>query len=119
MNKLIAEWNEAKKNLDKYKKLELELREKVIKEYPGDLGTTHTEGRDFKLTITRGVTRAVDQAELAIVWEDLNDIEKACISYKPNLDARLFDKLPPDSLLSRAITVKPSLPTVKVEVYGD
>jgi hypothetical protein len=119
MNKLLRDWNAAKLALEKAKTDELALREKVIAEYPGDQGTSHTEGSDFKLTIVRGVTRSVDEAELSGIWDKLSELEKACVKYKPSLDAKLFDKLPAKNKLSRAVTVKPSLPSVKLEVYED
>lgn len=117
MNKLLSEWNETKQLLDQIKAKELKLREKIIEQYPGDQGTSTYDGKDFQLKITRGVTRSVDDAELVTIWDKLTDLEKACIKYKPQLDAKLFDKLPQKNKLSRAVVIKPSLPTVKLEIY--
>jgi hypothetical protein len=116
---LFANWSHAKKQLDHFKKLELELREQIIAAFPGDLGTNHTETEGYKVTVVRGVTRSVDEAELNILWQQLTDEEKRCISYKPTLDARAFDKLPEGNSLSRAVSIKPSLPTVKLELLEE
>jgi hypothetical protein len=117
MNKLLKEWYDAKITLDRAKSAELKLREKVIEAYPGDQGTSHTEGTDFKLSITRGVTRSIDEKMLRDLQDQLTDEERACVSYKPSLDAKRYAELPDASTLSRAVIIKPSLPTVKLEIY--
>jgi len=118
MNKLLREWNEANLQLKKWKTRELELRNKVITAYPGDQGTTHTSGKDFKLTIVRGVTRSIDTDVLTEITDQLSPEEEACLKYEVKLDVRKYDQID-SKLLSRAIIVKPSQPTVKLEIFDD
>jgi hypothetical protein len=114
MNKVVKEWEHAKEQLDTWKKAELALREKVIAQYPGEPGTTHVEGKDFKLTITRGVTYSLDEAALSVLWEDLPAEEKNCVKYKPALDVRRFKDLG-ESKLAEVVIKKPTLPTVAIK----
>jgi hypothetical protein len=116
MNELIARWRTAKRDLEQAKENELRLREKILEAYPGDLGTSTIEGEDFKLTITRGVSRTIDPVGLDLVWHELSEFERSCITYTPKLDARMFNTLPSNCLLSRAVIIKPTLPAVAVEL---
>jgi hypothetical protein len=112
---IIHEWFEAKARLDAAKALELELRNKIVAAYPGDQGVTRGEGEGFKVKVTRGVSRSVDSDVLLEILDDLTDEERACVIYKPSLDAKRFLFLPRNSVLSRAVIIKPSQPTVEVE----
>ena len=121
MNELFNEWMECQKTLAMYKKKELTLRKAVLEELPGELGTESNqvdEHHEFK--VTRNITRKLDAAVLDSIFDDLSELECACITYKPALDAKVYAKLDPGSMLSRAVTVTPSLPSIKVvETDGD
>lgn len=120
MNELIVKWHNANEQLKYYKKLELQLRMEITGHYPGELGTQHyVLDEDHKLTIVRSVNRTIDDAILDIIWNDLTDKERECIRIKHEIKAREYGKLEDDNLLSHAVTVKPALPSVKLEVLDD
>lgn len=122
MNEVFKLWIQAQEDLARAKSTELELRHQVLKKLPGELGTeTHNFPEEgIGLKITRGVTRKIDEAVLDSIMDDLSDREVACINYKPSLDTKAYNQLDERSILKRAVTVKPSLPSIKVvEIDGD
>jgi len=115
MNALVEQWIEVQKQLSSLKTIELNLRKKVIAKYPGELGTSHAKvDKDVSLKITRGVSRTVDNEVLSQIYADLSDEEKECVVYKPSLSLTKYNDLPNGSVLSTAVTTKPSLPSIKV-----
>lgn len=115
MNTKIKEWQAAKKILDRAKKVEMDCRLAVLSDYPIEMGTTsHIKGK-VELKITRNVTRTVDLPELVLIRDQLTDLEEACLVSKVTLNANVYKTLPDDSILRKAVTVKPSLPSIKVQ----
>ncbi len=116
MNALIREWQAAESALKEAKALELKLRKRVIEKNPGDLGTSHyPAGKDHEIVITRGVTLSTDKEYLEMIWDELTEEERECIDYKPSVIKKKYTELPEDSYLREAVTVRPSLPTVKIK----
>ncbi|RKX65617.1 MAG: hypothetical protein DRP42_04460 [Tenericutes bacterium] len=110
----VRDWIEAKKLLDLAKVNEILLRQMVLEHCSDQMGTTVSLIGDVELKVTRGVTVQVDEAVLEEISKDLNTLESACIKYKPVLKQALFNALPEGSILLKAITTKPSQPSVKV-----
>lgn len=113
---LIKEWKQAQLDVASVKAYELKLRKEVLNIYPGEIGSSMALVPDLgiELKITRGVLRKIDEGILNTVWKDLSELEQSCIAYKPSLITKVYSVLEEGSMLSRAITVKPSLPSIKV-----
>ena len=117
---LIRLWQDAGKELEKFKALELKLRNQLIKKYPGGFGTSHNMvDKKTDLVISRGINLSLDKDVLDSINEELTEEERQCVVYKPGMDKRRYDKLPEDSLLMTAVTAKPALPTIKVVIDED
>jgi len=66
------------------------------------------------MKITRSTSISIDKKVLDEITKDLSDLESACITYKPSIIKKVYDQLKPGSNLSRAVIVKPSLPSIKI-----
>lgn len=105
----VERWVETKRKLDQLKEQELELRNKitplVLQGKPVGSKTAVIDG--IKLRATARLNYTLDIAELSLIDESLSDTERACIEWKPVVKESAYNKLPDDSVLRRAVTVKP------------
>ena len=116
---IIQEWRQAKVELAALQKKERELRAEITDELlKAKLeGSVSQKNEEYKLTATAVLNRAVDQAVLESIWDDLTFEEQQCIEYKPKLilgKYKEFEQL--ESKLMEAITVKPGMAQLKLEV---
>lgn len=117
----VNKWIEAKTALDSAKKLELELRNKIIEDLkernPGIIeGTVHHHFGDIDIGVSFKTTKTVDQTALDAVWEHLSDAEKEAFVFKPSLDARNYKKVKDSSAVASVVTVKPAQATVTFKI---
>jgi hypothetical protein len=105
----LLEWQKAKIKLDKAKKAELELRNKILSKVLADkqVGSKTTVFGGYKITATARLNYSIDEAELSILGDTLTEEEKACVDWKPKVNQARYNKLPDDSKLKQAVTVKP------------
>lgn len=119
---LYEQWLQAKDELNQAKIAEMNLRVEICKSHLQDKtegAKTDTMGK-FKVTATAKLTRSIDPEVLEAIWEDLSDVEKECIVYKPNLKLANYKRIEQiDNKLMDAITVKPAAPALKIEVLED
>jgi len=119
----IFEYEKAVSDLASAKKLELDLRNKIIKSYKFSQheGVQHRnisdEAVEADISITLKMSRTLDQDALEEVWGELTDEEQNSIEYKPKLVMKNYKKLVADGIgkLSRAVIEKPSQATIKVK----
>ncbi|KAF1711087.1 hypothetical protein CSC70_03940 [Pseudoxanthomonas kalamensis DSM 18571] len=83
-------------------------------------GSATTTGSNYKVTVTYGMNRTVDQAALNALWERLPEGARRVFPVKHGIDTkelRYWQSSEPDTyaLIAQAITAKPSKPSVKVE----
>ena len=86
-----------------------------------DEGSVTLKGESYKVTITYGVNRTLDQAALEAIKDGIaRELFDQAITYKPSLvlaGVRFLQNNEPDSyaVLAQAITSKPAKPSVKLE----
>ena len=125
--KMITDHSEAVAQLKKYKKLELELRNKIISKYKFDsMEGIQKKGlatKDFsaEIAITRKLTRKLDADAVESLWSTMSEEERDAINHKPSLDLKAYKDLVETGtigVLHQAITETPAQPTLKVIIYG-
>lgn len=115
---LLEEWQKAKADLNLAKKQEGALR-KQIAEHFIELGEgTHNEdlpdGRILKCVNKMNYrldAKAVDEH-----WDELTELEKESVIWKPSLVLRQYKDTPEDrrAALDEMITITPGMPTVSI-----
>lgn len=95
-NKLLTAWREAKAALDSAKEVELTLRnaliEKHFKDEKQNSRTLHIDNGG-KLTYTRAKSYKVHKDGLDDVLAELEEAEKAMLSWKPQLDTKVYNSM--------------------------
>ena len=122
MNTKLSTWYEMSKLLKATKIREAELRRELCEEFIGNTpmvnGRVTVKGHQehFEFKAVQALTYRVDQAALETLWNNLTDLEKAAIVYKPSLSLTAYKKLPEDCLIHEAVTSTLSMPTLQLEV---
>ncbi|KAF1045645.1 DUF7173 family protein [Xylophilus sp.] len=86
-----------------------------------DEGSVTMKGNDYKVSITYGYNRTVDEAALSAVKDEIaTDLFDQVINYKPSLSItglRYMQSNQPGAyaLLAQVITSKPAKPSVRIE----
>jgi hypothetical protein len=115
---LIANYLEAKGNLDKWKAKENEYRIELLDEiFPAaGEGTMNEVIGDFKIKGTFRNNYKLDQKTLTKVMEKFSEEEFACISYTPKLSLTAYRDLEIKQRrnLDKAITVAPGMPALAI-----
>ena len=94
----IYDFDDAVRNLAKAKKIELELRKKIINHfrYNGSVeGVQHKsfEGIEADIAITLKLNRTLDKDALQTLWVDLTEGQREVIEYKPSLNVKGYKEL--------------------------
>ena len=119
----IYDFDDAVRGLAKAKRIELELRKKIINHfrYNGSVeGVQHKsfEGVDADIAITLKLSRTLDKDALKTLWVDLTEEQKEAIEYKPSLHVKIYKELVENDdageLLNMVIE-KPALATIKLK----
>jgi len=117
--KLLADYVEAKASADRFKKLENELRIKIVEQFfpTAGEGTHNSTFKGLELKATVRYNYKFDLDELKMIEEMLNENEAACVRRRPSLDLTKFKALDPDDkvLIEDAIIITPGLPTLTVK----
>jgi len=123
IQKDIYDFDDAVRALSKAKRIELDLRKKIINffRYNGSVeGVQHKslEGVEADIAITLKLGRSLDKDALDTLWSDMTQAQKDCIVYKPSLDVTAYKKLveagEAGDLLDIVIE-KPGLATIKLK----
>jgi len=111
-------WIEAKTSLDIWKKKEANLRTKICDELLiGKTVGTHnfTKGR-YMLKAVKKISISIDEELLSFVWDDLSTEEQACVKFKPSIISKEYKNCDEHIGLDQAITTKPAMPSLSIEV---
>ena len=116
----VLDFAEAQGTLAKAKKVELELRKKIISHFRyGDKleGVQHKslDGLDMDILVTLKLTRSLDTDALDALWSELTEDQRACVEYKPSLNLKNYRALllnGDEGELINIVTEKPALPSV-------
>lgn len=117
---LIQSYIAAKAKLAECKKLEAELRIKVLEiAFPDStVGTYNTFSNDYKI---KGVFKnniTINTEKMNETYDSLSPAEKMCVNFKPSLKLSVYNELEPEEkeLLDDCITIKPAMPTLTIEL---
>ena len=100
------------------KKLRLKLCNEIFKSGRTKFNLT-TDSGIYKTKATPTTNLNVDKKILDEIWDDLTEEEKNMIKLEPSIGKTDFKNLPEDSLLLKAITEKPGMPKLEMELMGD
>ena len=118
-SKLIADYIEAKSGADYYKKLENELRVKIVETmFPtAGEGTHNMDFGDVEIKATVRFNYKFDAKELEDLEGDFNEMEAACVKRKPSLDVTKYKSLSESDkqTIDEAVVITPGLPTLVVK----
>jgi hypothetical protein len=118
--KLLDDYMSAKDNLQYYKKLEADLRIKLLEElFPeaGVEGTETTEIGEFKVKGSFSLNFKLDAKAAEEAFDDLSEAEQRCLVSKLSLSKAAYKTLEDweREELDELITVSSSMPTIKIE----
>ena len=111
----IKHWIALKANLASVKKQEMAVRKKIVSSFKplNTSGTTHTQIGSMMLTGSIGERLEVSTEDVMSLI--LNEAEKQCIKWSPSINKKLYDQLPPDSMLRTIVVLKLGACTLKAE----
>jgi len=121
----ISEYNEAVLALKKAKKLELELRNKIIHTYRFNEfeGVQHRsmseDGVDAEISVTLKLNRIIDNKLLEEHWSSLTSEERDVFDYTPKLNLKKYREMVDSGdvkNLSQFVTEKPAQAGLKVSL---
>ena len=117
----LLEWQEAKKQLDHFKKLEVKMRKEILEElFPSaGEGTLNTSIGNIIVKGGFKYNASLDRDALQIA--DLTDEEAECINWAPSLSKTKYSELEPSQRksLDGCLTFKPALPTLTIKIEED
>lgn len=129
---LLAEWQEASRQLALWKEIENNLRLLAVKAFfPDDAESADAKGtRNYDLgegaklkcvfkqnvTVAKGDTLETALTKIEAMGERGKLIAERVIRWKPELDSKEYDAMPDDmrAILDTAITTKPGTPALEV-----
>lgn len=117
MKDLIKEWHDIKMQLTELQGHERTLRVKIAEAVLDGKkeGSKTEEIEGYKVTATGVLSYNIDKDELAIIEDDLNDEERECLRYKPELILKDYRALR-GSQLAKVVTVREGIPQLKVKI---
>ena len=118
---LLAQYMEAKKSLDHYKKLEADLRIQLVDRCFGmdNLGTLNTTEGDFAIKAVFKQNIRLDEAEYLDMMDDMSDAEVMCVKMKPTLIVGNYNKVDDTPMLDQCLTITPGMPTLTIQEIDD
>lgn len=117
IDKDIATWQRLVNKLADTKAAELAMRLKIAESIlDGKVkGSKTTVIGKYKMTATAKVNTKISREELQSMWKALLPEERQAVKFDPSLIAAEYKKLPNDSILNNAITVKPGTPSLEIK----
>ena len=120
----LEEWMNLSTDLRSMKKLEMEVRVKLVSFMEVNNFTPGTYRHDFTsiyATITLKNNVTIDKTLLEGLVDEMTQEEKDCIQYKPNLLNKNYKLLAVDEreTLDKCLSVKPAAPALKVDYQSE
>lgn len=106
---LFEAWATAARALNEAKQAEVALRNKIAAMVLGDKveGSKTAVISGWKFTAQGVLNYNLDRSYAMEIWDELSDEETSCLEWKLELKVPAYRKLPSDSKLRKAVTVKP------------
>lgn len=126
----LKQWQKLQATLKQVRVKEMRLRkmiaEAVVKMLgvPFESGTCHQMIGQSQATVSVSLSYNLDKGMLLAIQTNLSEEEKDCIEWKPALDVKKYKKLKEQRgetmfPLMQAITIKPSTPTLNVDILEE
>lgn len=119
MNKYLV-WRQMSIKLKALKAEEMKMRKELcIEIFDGQLGEATKKfeiDEGYTVHAKSGVSHKLDERLVNQMFNEFSEEDKNALKFKPSLKLREYKKLGDDSLLHEAVEVKPSAPTLKVEL---
>ncbi len=120
----VNKWIEAKSALDAAKRLELQLRNKVIADMKErnpaiEEGTSHHQFKNIDVAVSYKMNKSVDAEVLSAVWDKLSEAEQSVFTYKPTLNTKQYNELKDSKLICSIITTKPAQASVSFKLLEE
>jgi hypothetical protein len=110
----VKEWRKEVQKLAEVKEKEKELRLEIFNEMER-LKAKKLQYIGFSVTSVPRTNYKVDEKVFKSILNDLSEAEKKAIKTKYSMDKLCYDKLPPDTLLNKAITESPGMPALNIK----
>ena len=115
--KKFLEWRDLATDLKDIKFKEMRLRKDLAQDILTGLVPPYNNKLSINgipIIVENTVAHNLDKEVVNQIFEDLSLEEKSAMKFTPELKLREYKKLPKESLLHEAVTVKPSAPTIKI-----
>jgi hypothetical protein len=114
----LIQWRKMSDDLKNLKEKEAKLRRELCGEFlkskvPPCKNKFEYEG--LEIEAVQGVSFKLDERVVDQIFPDLSDEEKNALNFKPALKLREYKKLPETAILREAVTMSPSMPTLKIK----
>ena len=118
---LILIWDQLNSDLKKLKKKEMELRLEICESLleGKEVGTHNYKFHGLFAKAVKKNSISLLPEELELLYDDLSEDERDCISFKPMLSQSKYKQLEDSSILDECIIVKPATPTLSVTIDTD
>lgn len=113
---LLAQYIDAKSKHDRYKKLEAELRVKLLSFlFPSAVeGTYNTFIDNIKIKGKFGLNINLNQKAYNELSTQMSDEELECITLKPTLSVAKYKQVVNKEILEQCISISPAMPTIEI-----
>ena len=122
VEELLQEWVDTQQMMRQIKLEEMELRKKLVQFLvPEAVVGVHTRGfNTIIVKATLKLNHKFDEQELEEHYDDLSDLEKEAVKYKPSLSLSAYKKIPDElrQQLDEMLIVTPAAPTLSVSYRG-
>jgi hypothetical protein len=109
-------WKKMADNLSILKLEEKNLRIAICNSIFQDEHKTKTLNiHPYSIKATSIININIDNAALDAMWGDLNDNEKMCFKFKPELINKNYKTLADPKKINECITKKPGMPTLEIK----
>lgn len=118
INASLQKWYKLHLQLKKIKTEEAAARREICSGFLKDdipPITKKVQTELYNVEAKFNVSHKFDEPVLNQIWPELDDNEKNAVKFKPSVVISVYKKLPEDSLLHEAVTITPSMPTLKLE----
>lgn len=117
---MFMKWKKLQATLKTIKAQEIKLRKDIANEITQQkVGTTNINRFNYKIKAVQQTRIKVDNEALLSIWSDLNEDEKDCIKWVPEVVKSKYKSLSDKSTIDTVLTTVLSAPTLTVEAIKE
>lgn len=119
-NKLtVKNWIDAKKQVDHWKKVEVEYRNKLLDDIQikkSYVGTLHKTWGEYNITATYKTNKSVDSDALKAIWDDMSKDEQSAFQYKPSIVLSKYKDVSESDNVASCVIEKPAQGSLSLKI---